>query len=148
MEGRDMKKHLLITAAAVTACLAASGAGASAASAGTTIEFCVPGYNTCFTWPQYPANMTIPINPNPYTTYPLKVTGSWSSPTSAAAGTYTVAGKREAVSDITLGAPVIGNPSWEQYTCLSFKVNATRATVYAAETVFTDGWRVVTSDCM
>ena len=142
-----MRKCLLIMAAflAVLAVSAVSCAGTAGAS--TTTIFCVAGYNTCLTYP-YPANTTIPIYPDPYTTNTLNVTGSWTSPTSAAAGTYTETGNAEPVSDITLGAPEPAGNNQDQYTCLSFEVNATNATVYATEAVGTTDWAVAVGSCM
>jgi hypothetical protein len=118
----------------------------------TNAQFCAPGHNTCLTSP-YPANLRFYINPNPYTSDTFTVTGDWASATSAAAGTYAMNGNyqpAEPVSDITLGAPVVSDQSTgsAQYTCLSFKVNATSVTVYAHEAVNTDGWTVVSYNCM
>jgi len=142
-----MRKCLLITAAflAVLAVSAVSGAGTADAS--TSNIFCVAGYNTCLTYP-YPANTTIPIYPDPYTTNRLKVTGSWTSATSAAAGTYTETGNAEPVSDITLGTLKPAGNNQYQYTCLSFEVNATNATFYATEAVGSTVWTPADGSCM
>ena len=145
-----MRKCLLIMAAFVAVLAVSAVSGAGTAGASTTTAFCVGGYNTCLIYP-YPANMTIPINPDPSTTNTLNVTGSWTSATSAAAGTYTEAGNAEPVSDITLGAPEAEPPgaSYQyQYTCLSFEINATSATVYATEALNSTGWFVTASNCM
>jgi hypothetical protein len=160
-----MRKCLLIMAAfvAVLALSAVSGAGTAGAS--TTTVFCVAGYNTCFIYGSpstaldYPANMAIPIASPPSTTYTLHVTGSWTSATSAAAGTYVLCvagsntcteetGNAEPVSDITLGAPEPAGNNQDQYTCLSFTVNATNATVYATEAVDTSAWTAAAGSCM
>lgn len=142
-----MRKCLLIMAAFVAVLAASAVSGAGTAGASTTTIFCVGGYNTCFIYP-YPANMTIHIWPDPYTSNPLSVTGSWTSATSAAAGTYTEAGNAEPVSDITLGAPEPAGNNQDQYTCLSFEINATSATVYADEAVNTSTWDLTASNCM
>jgi hypothetical protein len=81
------------------------------------------------------------------------VTGDWTSAISAAAGTYAMNGNSqpaEPVSSIALGAPVVSDQytGSAQYTCLSFKVNAASVTVYAHEAVNTDGWTVVSRNCM
>jgi hypothetical protein len=55
------------------------------------------------------------------------------------------------VSDITLGAPAQapqGAGYDYQYTCLSFEINATNATVYATEALGSTGWFVTASNCM
>ena len=149
-----MRKCLLITAAFVTVLAVSAVSGAVSAGASTSNIFCVAGYNTCFIYGSpfkaldYPANMTIPIYPNPYTTNTLKVTGSWTSATSAAAGTYTETGNAEPVSDITLGTPEPAGNNQDQYTCLSFEVNATNATFYATEAVNTTDWTPAASSCM
>jgi hypothetical protein len=118
----------------------------------TNAQFCAPGYNTCLTYP-YPANLRTTINPNPYTSDIFTVTGDWTSATSAAAGTYAMNGNYQPtgpVSDINLGAPVLSDKytGLAQYTCLSFKVNATSVAVYAHEAVNTNGWTVVSYNCM
>ena len=141
-----MRKCLLITAVlAVLAVSAVSGAGTAGAS--TSNIFCVGSYNTCLIYP-YPANMHIPIYPDPYTTNTLNVTGSWTSATSAAAGTYTETGNAEPVSHITLGTPEPAGNNQDQYTCLSFEVNATNATFYATEAVGTTDWTPAGGSCM
>jgi hypothetical protein len=90
--------------------------------------------------------MRFVLNPTPYISDFFSVTGVWASETSAAAGTYAMDGNNEpaeAVSDIALGAAAS-----DQYTCLSFRVNATNSTVYAHENVGSTGWTIVTYNCM
>jgi hypothetical protein len=115
------------------------------AGAPANAQFCANGYNTCLTYP-YPANVRFVINPTPYISDVFSVTGAWASETSAAAGTYAMDGNNEpseAVSDISLGAAAN-----DQYTCLSFRVNATSSTVYAHQNVDSTGWALVTYNCM
>jgi hypothetical protein len=142
---RRLLAALVVGSVVVTAVSAVSGAGTAGAS--TPNIFCVASYNTCLTYP-YPANMHIPIYPDPYTTNTLNVTGSWTSATSAAAGTYTETGNAEPVSDITLGTLKPAGNNQYQYTCLSFEVNATNATFYATEAVGTTVWTPAAGSCM
>jgi len=151
-----MRKNLLITAAALTASLAASGTGAGTASASASASsqtfFCASGYNTCLTypytaWSKVREFLTVSIYANPYTANTLETSYAWPSPTFTDAGNYIVNGAAEPVSDITLGAlKSAGNNNYE-YTCLSFTVNATGATVYA-KYLGAESWGVAAGSCM
>jgi hypothetical protein len=149
-----MRKNLLITAVALTASLAASGAGASAASASASSQtfFCASGFNSCLTYPYtaWSKNrefLTVNIYPNPYAANILETSFAWPSPTFTKAGNYVVNGEAERVSDITLGAlQSAGNNDYE-YTCLSFTVNATGATVYA-KYLGALAWGLAAGSCM
>ena len=150
-----MRKHLMITAAALAASLIAGGAGAASANATTGSEdlFCATGYNTCLTWPytKYESTsrpyLTVDVYANPYTANLLQTSYDWTSATFTNAGTYTVNGKAEPVSDINLGAPAPAGNGLYEFTCLSFTVNGTGATVYA--TYWGGGaWKLASGSCM
>ena len=153
--GGKMRSTSLITAATIAASLIAGGAGAASANAaaGSQDLFCASGYNTCLTWPYTKWDvksrpyLTVDVYVNPYTANLLETSYDWTSPTFTNAGTYTVSGKAEPVSDINLGAPAPAGNGLYEFTCLSFTVNGTGATVYAT---YKGGgaWGLVSGSCM
>jgi hypothetical protein len=154
-----MRKNLLITAAALTASLVASGAGATAASAASTSTsatgqtfFCAYGFNSCLTYPYTAWDkgrqfLPVDIYPNPYVPNVLETSFAWPSPNFTNAGNYVVNGTAEPVSDINLGNLQSAGNNDVEYTCLSFTVNATGATVYA-KYLGGEAWGVSAGDCM
>ena len=154
-----MRKNLLITAAALAASLVASGAGASAASAASTsisatgqTFFCASTFNSCLTypytaWDKGRAYLPVDIYPNPYGANVLETSFAWPSPTSIKAGNYVVNGVTEPVSNINLGNLQSAGNNDLEYTCLSFTVNATGATVYA-KYLGALAWGISAGNCM
>src|ERR1700691_2791234 len=151
-----MRKNLLITAAALTASLVASGAGATAASASTSATsqtfFCASTFNSCLTypytaWDKGRAYLPVDIYPNPYGANVLETSFAWPSPTSIKAGNYVVNGVTEPVSNINLGNLQSAGNNDVEYTCLSFTVNATGATVYA-KYLGALAWGISAGNCM